>query len=105
MRAVLLFVGAAALLACQGSVVLGDAAGTGGAGASTGAGAAGPSGSGGACGAPSFAGHVEYPVDDYPFSLTAADLNGDGKIDLAVANSYVNECTPGTVGVLLNKGD
>ena len=33
-----------------------------------------------------FAAHVDYPVGRFPKSVTAADLNGDGKPDLAVAN-------------------
>ncbi len=43
---------------------------------------------------------VDYDVGCEPFNVTAADLNGDGKIDLATAN-YVD----GTVSVLLNKGN
>jgi hypothetical protein len=34
-----------------------------------------------------------------PFGISVGDLNGDGKIDLAVANSQAN-----TVSVLLNQG-
>ncbi len=41
-----------------------------------------------------------YTVGYIPFGITAADLNGDGKIDLATAN-----WKDGTASVLLNKGD
>jgi hypothetical protein len=41
-----------------------------------------------------------YTVGNIPFGITAADLNGDGKIDLATANWQ-----DGTASVLLNKGD
>jgi hypothetical protein len=36
----------------------------------------------------------------YPYSLAVVDLNGDGNLDLAAANSF-----SGTVGVLLGNGD
>ena len=42
--------------------------------------------------------HVDYAVGGQPYGLAAADLNGDGKIDLIAAN------TPG-VSVLLGNGD
>ena len=40
---------------------------------------------------------VDYPVGLYPVGVTAADLNGDGGSDLAVANAYSN-----SVSLLLN---
>ncbi len=43
---------------------------------------------------------VDYQVDLQPIGITAADFNGDGKIDLATSNG-VN----GTVSVLINKGN
>ncbi len=48
---------------------------------------------------PSFAAQQTFAAGSFPFSVTAADLNGDGKPDLIVANG------PGsnTVSVLLNK--
>jgi len=41
-----------------------------------------------------------YPVSDYPRSLVACDLDGDGDIDLATAGG-----NPGQVSILLNNGD
>src|SRR5205814_1914064 len=47
-----------------------------------------------------FAAKVDYPTGSNPVSVAAADLNGDGKPDLAVANLGGN-----TVSVLLNNGN
>ena len=49
-------------------------------------------------GVPLFAPPVHYPVGAGPLGLTAADVNGDKKLDLAVANSN-------TVSVLLGGGN
>ena len=46
---------------------------------------------------PSFATQQTFAAGTYPYSVTAADLNGDGKLDLIVANDGGN-----TVSVLLN---
>ena len=46
-----------------------------------------------------FATHVEYTVGTHPFSVAVGDLNGDGKLDTAVAN-YGS----GSVSVLLGNG-
>jgi hypothetical protein len=43
---------------------------------------------------------VNYPTGSTPFSVAVADFNGDGKLDLAVANEL-----SGTVSILLGKGD
>lgn len=43
---------------------------------------------------------VAYPVGRAPSSVAVADFNGDGKLDLAVAKSYL-----GTVSILLGNGD
>src|SRR6266516_4285644 len=53
---------------------------------------------------PSFAGPKNYPTGVVPNSVAFGDLNGDGKLDLAIANAgYENK--PGrTVSVLLNRG-
>ena len=47
----------------------------------------------------SFQPPVSYTVPDYAASVTVADLNGDGKLDLAVPSSG------GTVSILLGNGD
>src|SRR5262245_24103703 len=46
---------------------------------------------------PSFAAAKSYPAGSTPASVAVGDLNGDGKVDLATANS-----NPGTLSVLLN---
>jgi hypothetical protein len=54
-----------------------------------------------------FTQQAESPVTgDNPLSIAAGDFNGDGKLDLAVANSYVDSNqTTGTITVLLGNGD
>jgi hypothetical protein len=47
-----------------------------------------------------FAYRSDYTAGTNPGSVTAADFNGDGKADLAVANYGSN-----TVSVLINNGD
>jgi hypothetical protein len=42
-----------------------------------------------------------YPAGRYPDSVAVGDFNGDGHLDLAVAN----DTKTGTVSILLNKGD
>ncbi|MDO8431069.1 MAG: FG-GAP-like repeat-containing protein [Candidatus Binatus sp.] len=46
---------------------------------------------------PRFASQVAFAADTGPYSVTAADINGDGKPDLIVANRFA-----GNVSVLLN---
>jgi len=43
---------------------------------------------------------VNYPVQDGPLGLAAADLDDDGDLDLAAAHSFANN-----VSILLNAGD
>lgn len=54
-----------------------------------------------------FAPVVDYDSGGSPYSSVVADVNGDGKLDLIVANFYsVSRCGPnGSVGVLLGNGD
>jgi len=55
-------------------------------------------------GSGAFAAGVSYPTGDaYALDLAIGDLNGDGKPDIAVANSGVPG-DPGSVSVLLNTG-
>ena len=46
----------------------------------------------------------DFAVGNYPDSLTVADVNGDGKADLVTANAE-GWNGPGTVSVLLGRGD
>ncbi len=57
-----------------------------------------------------FMGTAEYfPVGSYPYSVITADFNGDGRLDLAVANSGADPASevsaPGSVSILLGNGD
>src|SRR5439155_98276 len=54
-----------------------------------------------------FRARVDYPVGAQPSSVSAADFNGDGNFDLAVANVNCasTPCGPGSVSILLGKGD
>ena len=47
------------------------------------------------------------PGGEGSFSMAMADVNGDGKLDLLVANTCLtnSNCTNGTVGVLFGNGD
>lgn len=52
----------------------------------------------------SFASKIDYAADNSPYSVAIGDLDGDGKPDLAVANTgsnkisvYKNTSTPGTI--------
>jgi hypothetical protein len=49
------------------------------------------------CAAASFAAAAPFPVGVEPLSVALGDLNGDGRVDLAVANGVGN-----SVSVLLN---
>jgi hypothetical protein len=44
---------------------------------------------------------LDYATGSRPWSVAIGDLNGDGKLDLATANTYPSD----SVSVLLNKGD
>jgi len=44
-------------------------------------------------------------VGSFPWTLSTADFNRDGKADLAVANTFYTSGSPGTISVLLGNGD
>jgi len=48
---------------------------------------------------------ASFPAGAFPFYLTAGDFNGDGKTDLAVSVLASQVNAPGTVDVLIGKGD
>jgi len=52
-----------------------------------------------------FQSHVDYTVGSGPFGITAADFNGDGKLDLAVTDGGSCCLAAGLVSILLGKGD
>jgi hypothetical protein len=53
-----------------------------------------------------FAPAVKYDVGDAPGSVFCADLDGDGYLDLAVANSGLRNPSQGnTISILKNNGD
>jgi hypothetical protein len=54
-----------------------------------------------------FVGQTSYAVGVSPESLAVADLNGDGILDLAVADrgTYANNFTDSSVSILLGNGD
>ena len=51
-----------------------------------------------------FAPAVNYDVDPNPFFIASADFNGDGNLDLAVANADFSHVTH-AISVLLGNGD
>jgi FG-GAP-like repeat len=51
-----------------------------------------------------FAPPVAYPVGVEPYSVAMGDFDGDGKLDLAIANTGASP-GPSTVSVLINNGD
>src|SRR5580704_6290194 len=53
-----------------------------------------------ACQSQIFLSSVTYNTDSVPDAIALGDVNGDGAIDMVVANSFAD-----TVSVLLNRGD
>jgi len=47
-----------------------------------------------------FGAHVDYPTGEFPVRIVTGDFNGDGNLDLAVANQMAS-----TVSILLGNGD
>jgi hypothetical protein len=52
------------------------------------------------CTEPSFTAAAPAAVGSYPAAITSGDFNGDGNLDLAIANYFSND-----VSVLLGNGD
>ena len=48
---------------------------------------------------------IIYPVTGSANGLATADVNGDGKPDVIVANECNTDCSAGTVSILINNGD
>jgi len=53
-------------------------------------------------GAGAFLPHAEYPTGEGPSALASADMDGNGTLDVVVANALLR---PSTVSVLLNTGN
>lgn len=56
-------------------------------------------------GAGAFSGRTDYAVDTFPSAAVVADINGDGKRDIVVANQGTIRAPIGTILVLTNNGD
>src|SRR5262249_25127459 len=48
---------------------------------------------------------MEFPAGYHPIDIVAADFNGDGKMDVAVADSGIAHSGKGSVAVLFGNGD
>jgi hypothetical protein len=75
------------------------------AGAAGGVTVVGGAGVGGAGGGPLFGAAVTYATAINASSIAIGDLDGDGALDLAVANYGDNQAMNGSVSVLLNRGN
>src|SRR5205823_3060431 len=56
-------------------------------------------------GAAGFQSAVDYPVGTAPQAVASADFNGDGKMDLAIANNGNGSGDDGGISILLGNGD
>src|SRR6266568_1892606 len=59
------------------------------------------------CPSPSFSSPTAFPVGAHPAAIAIGDFNGDGKLDMAVANQYCDDPTQNcdSVSILIGSGN